>query len=188
MSIMAESTAIFPASLPSDGLLDLVTIDGTIGRLKTLSSLLAVANGTFFDMPHVQVRKVSAFRVVPRFGRWAEAQGPGLKQQQPERGKSRLGRVLARLGVNGGRSGGGSMEDGRGDGGYISVDGEKVAFEPFQVEVHRALGTVLSRSGAVYETDGPAGWDLDLGLDGGGSGDDDDDGGGGGVHAPGGSS
>jgi hypothetical protein len=63
---------------------------------------------------------------------------------------------LAVLGVTGGHS----TADGR-DGGYISVDGEKVAFEPFQVEVHRALGTVLSRSGAVYEADGPAGWDDD---------------------------
>ena len=30
--------------------------------------------------------------------------------------------------------------------GYISVDGERVPFEGFQVEVHRGLGTTLGRS------------------------------------------
>jgi sphingosine kinase len=39
--------------------------------------------------------------------------------------------------------------------GYVSIDGEKVPFEPFQVEVVSGLGTVLSRSGAVYEFEGP---------------------------------
>ncbi|KAI5251981.1 sphingoid long chain base kinase 4 [Aureobasidium subglaciale] len=39
--------------------------------------------------------------------------------------------------------------------GYISIDGEKVPFEPFQVEVVGGLGTVLSRNGAVYEFEGP---------------------------------
>ena len=38
--------------------------------------------------------------------------------------------------------------------GYISIDGERVPFEGFQAEVHRGLGTVLSRSGHLYEADG----------------------------------
>lgn len=38
--------------------------------------------------------------------------------------------------------------------GYISIDGERVPFEPFQVEVHRGLGTVLSKTGHMYETHG----------------------------------
>ena len=38
--------------------------------------------------------------------------------------------------------------------GYISIDGEKVPFEPFQAEVHRGLGTVLSKSGHIYEAQG----------------------------------
>jgi sphingosine kinase len=38
--------------------------------------------------------------------------------------------------------------------GYISVDGERVCFDPFQVEVHRGLGTVLSKSGHLYEAKG----------------------------------
>ncbi|KAI1480028.1 sphingoid long chain base kinase 4 [Daldinia eschscholtzii] len=42
--------------------------------------------------------------------------------------------------------------------GYISIDGEHVPFEPFQVEVHQGLGTVLSKNGR-YEAAGPAGWE-----------------------------
>lgn len=40
--------------------------------------------------------------------------------------------------------------------GIISVDGEKIPFEPFQAEVHRGLGTVLSKSGHLYEAKGVA--------------------------------
>lgn len=45
-------------------------------------------------------------------------------------------------------------EDGGRAEGFISIDGERIPFEPFQVEVHRALGTVLSRRGAAYESPG----------------------------------
>lgn len=38
--------------------------------------------------------------------------------------------------------------------GYISIDGEKVPFEPFQAEVHKGLGTVLSKSGHMFEARG----------------------------------
>lgn len=44
------------------------------------------------------------------------------------------------------------------DDGFISIDGEKVPFEPFQAEVHQGLATVLSRRGH-YETPGPKGWE-----------------------------
>lgn len=43
-------------------------------------------------------------------------------------------------------------------GGYISIDGEKVPFEPFQVEIHPGLATVLSKNGR-YENPGPSGWE-----------------------------
>ncbi|KAL3427975.1 sphingosine kinase (diacylglycerol kinase catalytic domain-containing protein) [Phlyctema vagabunda] len=39
--------------------------------------------------------------------------------------------------------------------GYISIDGERVPFEPFQAEVHKGLGTVLTKSGHMYEAPGP---------------------------------
>ncbi|WEW55825.1 sphinganine kinase lcb4 [Emydomyces testavorans] len=38
--------------------------------------------------------------------------------------------------------------------GYISIDGEKVPFEPFQAEVHKGLGMVISKSGYKYENPG----------------------------------
>jgi sphingosine kinase len=38
--------------------------------------------------------------------------------------------------------------------GYISIDGERVPFEPFQAEVHRGLGTVLRKNPHVYEAPG----------------------------------
>ncbi len=38
---------------------------------------------------------------------------------------------------------------------YISIDGERVPFAPFQAEVHKGLGTVLSKSGHMYEAPGP---------------------------------
>lgn len=41
--------------------------------------------------------------------------------------------------------------------GFISVDGEKMPFEPFQAEIHQGLGRVLSKNGG-FETDGPLNW------------------------------
>ncbi|KAF4927448.1 Sphingoid long chain base kinase 4 [Colletotrichum viniferum] len=42
--------------------------------------------------------------------------------------------------------------------GYISIDGEKVPFEPFQAEIHQGLGKVISKRGG-YEAAGPTNWD-----------------------------
>ena len=150
MSIMAESAPFFPAALPSDGLLDLITIDGDISRISAITLLFAVEKGTFFDNPHVNARKVSAFRVIPRFGKWDPMYGRhGVLR------KSKFGRSLTTVGIRGA----GHDSGARRDGGYISIDGEKIPFEPFQVEVHQGLGTVLSRSGFVYESAGPSGWE-----------------------------
>lgn len=41
---------------------------------------------------------------------------------------------------------------------FISIDGEKVPFEPFQAEVHQGLGMVITKRGTM-EAPGPAGWD-----------------------------
>ncbi|RMD40841.1 hypothetical protein DV735_g4319, partial [Chaetothyriales sp. CBS 134920] len=35
--------------------------------------------------------------------------------------------------------------------GFFSVDGERYPFEPFQIEVHRGLGTILSKNPGVFE-------------------------------------
>ena len=111
MALMAPGANFFPATIPSDGHLDLVTIDGDISRTSAIQSFLAVESGNFFDMPHVNYRKISGYRITP-------------KEQKV---------------------------------GYISIDGERVPFEGFQAEVHRGLGTVLSRNGHFYETNGMSG-------------------------------
>jgi len=38
--------------------------------------------------------------------------------------------------------------------GFISIDGESVPFEPFQAEIHKGLGRVISKNGMVYENSG----------------------------------
>lgn len=108
MAIMSKDTSFFPAAVPQDGLMDVVTIDGTVSRSTSIKMMTSIPEGTFFDMPDVHVRKVAAYRLIPR-----ETEG------------------------------------------YISVDGESVPFEGIQAEVHQGLGTVLSKSGHLYETDGP---------------------------------
>ncbi|KAI9698925.1 MAG: sphinganine kinase lcb4 [Candelina mexicana] len=110
MAYMAPNAVFFPATLPNDGFLDLVTVDGDISRRAAIQSLLAVEKGTFFEMPHVNYRKIVGYRWIPK---------------------------------------------GQRDG-FISIDGERFPFEPFQAEVHRGLGTVLSKSGHLYEARGVA--------------------------------
>jgi sphingosine kinase len=107
MAFMAPDAPFFPASLPTDGMMDLATIDGDVGRMKSVDLLMTVPKGQFLDKDIVRMRKISALRVVPKFG-----------------GKGK---------------------------GYFSVDGEKYPFEPFQIEIHQGLGTVLSRRKGVYE-------------------------------------
>ena len=108
MALMAPGANFFPATLPSDGYLDLVTIDGDVGRIAAIRSFIAVEKGNFFDMPHVNYRKISGYRIKP-------------------------------LGTQGG---------------FISIDGERIPFQEYQAEVHKCLGCTLSRSGRGYEADG----------------------------------
>ncbi|CAI6249906.1 unnamed protein product [Periconia digitata] len=108
LAYMSADANFFPASLPSDGCLDLVRIRGDLKRTKAINTLLAVAEHKFFDMDHVDYQKVTAYRIIPR-----------------------------------------NQKDG-----YISIDGERIPFEPFQAEVHCGLGTVLSKSGHLFEAKG----------------------------------
>ena len=135
MSYMAASTPIFPCALPSDGCLDLICMDGDIGRFRALRSFLAVETGRFIDGDDVSYRKIAAFRLIPR----SAGQEGGW-----------LGRWLDECGLVRRKSKGRGKDE---EEGYISIDGERVPFEAFQAEVHRGLGTVLSRGGRVYEGD-----------------------------------
>jgi sphingosine kinase len=94
MAFMAADAVFFPASLPNDGLMDVIVVSNEIGRWAALKMMKAA-------------KKVTAYRLIPR-----KAEG------------------------------------------IIAIDGESIPFEPFQVEIHRGLGTVLSRSGYKYEARG----------------------------------
>ena len=111
MAWMAPNANFFPAAIASDGLMDLVTIDGNLPVVSAAKTLLSVETGKFFDDPNVKYRKISAYRIIPR-----------------------------------------NQIDG-----YISIDGEKVPFEPFQAEIHKGLGRVISKRG-TYESAGPSNW------------------------------
>ena len=130
MAYMSGDTPFFPVSLPSNGLLDLITIDGRVSRLTSVKMLTSVENGTIMNFPEVQYRQVTGYRITPRY---APGQGKGLK--------AKLGRWLG---------GKGAEKEG-----FIAIDGERVPFEPFQAEVVPGLATVLSKRGPVYEFDGP---------------------------------
>ncbi|KAH7114307.1 sphingoid long chain base kinase-like protein [Dendryphion nanum] len=108
LAYMSPDANFFPAALPGDGCIDLIRIRGDINRHTAINTLLAISEHKFFDLPHVDYQKISAYRIIPK-----------------------------------------NQNDG-----YISIDGEKVPFEPFQVEIHTGLGTVLSKSGHMYEAKG----------------------------------
>lgn len=66
MAYMAPDLNFFSAALANDGYMDLVTVDGDISPLKSISLQLSVESGHFFDSPLVNYRKVSAYRIIPR--------------------------------------------------------------------------------------------------------------------------
>lgn len=65
MAIMSKDTNFFPASLPNDGLMDVVTIDGTVSRATSLKMMTEIETGGFFDMSDVKIRKAIAYRLMP---------------------------------------------------------------------------------------------------------------------------
>ncbi|TKA28689.1 hypothetical protein B0A50_03016 [Salinomyces thailandicus] len=129
MCWMSPDAPFFPTSLPADGKMDLVNISGTVPRSTAVAMLTSVEKGTLMNFPEVDYRKVVAYRISPR----VHQSSHGLRS-----------RVLRFLG--------GAEKQTEG---LISIDGEKVPFEPFQAEVVPSLATVLSRRGAIYEYDMP---------------------------------
>jgi len=110
MAWMSAGANFFPASLPHENMFDLVCVDGTLGRIDAVRTLLAVETGGHFEMPHVLYRKVLGYRIIPH-------KREGVTEE------------------------------------YISIDGERIPFAPFQAEVHGGLGTVLAKRD-VYEAPG----------------------------------
>lgn len=126
MCYMSPDTPFFLASLPSDNLIDLVSVPGDISRFTALRMLTEVENGKMMLFPEVSYRKVKAYRIMPRMV-------AGGKK----------GRFRKWLG------GGGGIKEG-----LVAVDGERIGFEGFQCEVVGGLGRCLSKSGGVYEVGG----------------------------------
>ena len=100
MSRVSADAVFFPAALPCEGMIDVITVDAKIGRVTSLKLMTSADNGSHYDMQCVKYKKVMGYRLVPR-------------------AKS----------------------------GCVSIDGEAIPFEPFQAEVHRGLGRILTRHG-----------------------------------------
>ncbi|KAF2094549.1 sphingoid long chain base kinase-like protein [Rhizodiscina lignyota] len=66
MAYMAADANFFSASLPSDGYLDLIRIDGLIKRRLALQMLTAVESGKLFGMDAVDYTKISGYRIIPK--------------------------------------------------------------------------------------------------------------------------
>ncbi|RAK78835.1 sphingosine kinase [Aspergillus fijiensis CBS 313.89] len=66
MAIVAKDTNFFPAALPSDGLLDVMTVFDTIGIVGALDATVKLPQGKCFELGDVHMRKVSAYRLTPK--------------------------------------------------------------------------------------------------------------------------
>ncbi|QIX01576.1 hypothetical protein AMS68_007093 [Peltaster fructicola] len=128
MPTMTAGVTFFPEALLQDGFADLIIVSGMIPRTTALRMLTAVENGSHVDFPEVEYSKVHAYRISPRMAPKAQVGQQGFRWK-----------VTQWLG------GAGRQTEG-----LIAIDGEKVPFEPFQVEVHQGLGTVLVRSDRLF--------------------------------------
>jgi sphingosine kinase len=66
MAYMTADSPAFATSLPADGMLDLMMVDGDISRMRALQLADEVGKGTLIDAPEVNYLKVSGYRIVPR--------------------------------------------------------------------------------------------------------------------------
>ena len=126
MAYMSSDGNFFPAALPADGCLDMLNIAGDIDRRVALNLMFAVQNNTYFDLEHVSYRKVLWYRIIPGHRAISNGDDSGGDNAGPRSTQKRPG--------------------------YISIDGESYPYEPFQAEVHRGLGTVLCKTGRVFES------------------------------------
>lgn len=172
MAYMASDGNFFPAALPADGCIDMLCVPGDLDRRVSLKTMLAVQNNAFFDLEHVSYRKVLWYRVVPRHGsggisgrknKKVRSAGVGERRRRRD-GQGSRGGGGGDAGAGAGASAGSGVgdddegeeeeegeEERKNGNGYISIDGERYPFEPFQAEVHQRLGTVLSKNGRTFE-------------------------------------
>lgn len=75
MPWVSADALIFPATLPTDGTIDMVHWDSSIGRLKALSMFTKVQTGQHFESPEVSYSKVEAYRLVPHIDGYLSIDG-----------------------------------------------------------------------------------------------------------------
>lgn len=66
MPYMAPNAKFFNAARPSDGCMDLITVNGNLSPITAAKTLMAVETDKFFDNPNVTYKKISAYRITPR--------------------------------------------------------------------------------------------------------------------------
>lgn len=66
MAYMSANNPVFPASVPADGLQDLLLVPGDIARKRALELADAVGKGELLDADEVQYVKVCGYRITPR--------------------------------------------------------------------------------------------------------------------------
>jgi sphingosine kinase len=66
MAYMSPNVNLFSASNMTDGLVDVITIDGDLSPVTALRVMSQTDSPRFFDHPYVKYRKVSAYRITPR--------------------------------------------------------------------------------------------------------------------------
>lgn len=132
MAWMSAGANFFPAAKPNDGMFDLICIDGTLGRIQASKTLLAVETGSHFDLPQVCnlviISPISPFINICTLVHKVNYKKVHAYRIIPHKRK-------------------GVTEE------YISIDGERIPFAPFQAEVHHGLATVLAKTDG-YEATG----------------------------------
>lgn len=66
MPWMATDAFVFPACLPTDGCLDLITWDSKIGRVNSLQLLLQLEEGQHIHSKQAHYSKIEAYRLIPK--------------------------------------------------------------------------------------------------------------------------
>ena len=65
MSRMSADANFFPASLPSEGMQDVVCIDASLPRMAALKMMTDALDGSHFSHDCVEYQKVVAYRLIP---------------------------------------------------------------------------------------------------------------------------
>lgn len=65
MPFIAKDTQFFPAALPNDGAMDLVTVNANIGKANSLKIMTAAESGKQIFDSNLQYSKITAYRLVP---------------------------------------------------------------------------------------------------------------------------